>query len=383
MMDQAKINQANLTSKKMHSYDLRASVPLWFLRTLALCLVAYSFATNAHAQIHVRDICRLKGQEANTLTGLGLVVGLKGTGDGNSPPTQRALAQMMKSHGNPVLQLPGNIDSVDELKNAKNVALVWVTATVPPEGRRQGDVIDCHVSAISASSLEGGTLLPTPLLGPAGSDRIYAFSQGLVQLDNEANTATARIHRGCRLEVDFINQYLTPEGTFTLVLDQNHSSFEIVQDITEQINSQASTQALHRDDGNVARAIGPVNIEISVPDAYRQDPVAFVAQILEMRIFYPETKSKVVINERAGTIVIGADVQIGAVVLSHKNLIIEPPAGTSAAKFVELDTTNTPVARLQDLVDALNAVRLPTKDIIQIIKTLEASGKLHGQVVVQ
>ena len=73
---------------------------------LLMCVCAGS----AKAQIHVRDICRLKGQEANTLTGLGLVVGLKGTGDGNSPPTQRALAQMMKTHGNPVLQLPGNID---------------------------------------------------------------------------------------------------------------------------------------------------------------------------------------------------------------------------------------------------------------------------------
>ena len=355
----------------------------YVLRITLIVGILVVLSSAARAQIHVRDICRLKGQETNTLTGLGLVVGLKGTGDGNSPPTQRALAQMMKVHGNPVRQLPGNIDSIDELKNAKNVALVWVTATVPPEGRRQGDVIDCNISAISASSLQGGILLPTPLLGPARDERIFAFAQGLVELDNEANTASGRIHRGTRLEVDFINQYLSPQGTFTLVLDQNHSSFEIVQDITEQINSQASTQALHRDDGNVARAIGPVNIEIKVPDAYRQDPVAFVSQILEMRIFNPITKSKVVINERAGTIVIGADVQIGAVVLSHKNLIIEPPAGTPAAKFVELDTTNTPVARLQDLVDALNAVRLPTKDIIQIIKTLEASGKLHGQVVVQ
>ncbi len=348
-----------------------------------MLLIAASLTTTASAQIHLRDICRVKGQESNTLTGLGLVVGLKGTGDGNSKPTQRALAQMMKLHGNPVQQLPGNVDSVEELKNAKNVALVWVTATVPPEGRRQGDAIDCQVSAISAGSLEGGTLLPTPLLGPSGNQRIFAFAQGLLQLDNQTNLTTARIHRGGRLEVDFVNQYLTPEGTFTLVLDQNHSSFEIVQDITEQINSQASTQALKRGDRDVARAIGPVNIEIAVPDTYREDPVSFVAQILEMRIFNPQSRSKVVINERTETIVIGAEVQIGAVVLSHKNLVIEPQPGTPAAKFVELDTTNTPVARLKDLVDALNAIRLPTRDVIQIIKTLEASGKLHGQVVVQ
>jgi flagellar P-ring protein precursor FlgI len=341
-------------------------------------------AASANAQIHLRDICRLKGQEENTLTGLGLVVGLKGTGDGDSKPTQRALAQMMRMHGNPLSQGPANSDAIDELKNAKNVALVWVTATVPPEGRRQGDAIDCHVSAISAASLAGGTLLPTPLLGPAGSDRVFAFAQGLLHLeDPEKKPVVARVHKGCRLEADFLNKYLTEDGVFTLVLDQNHASFEIVQDITEQINTQASTQALHHSDRDVARAIGPVNIEIAVPETYRNDPVSFVAQILEMRIFNPQTKSKVVINERAETIVIGADVQISAVVLSHKNLVIEPPTGGEAAKFVEIDTSSAPVARLKDLVDALSEIRLPTRDIIQIIKTLEASGKLHGQVVVQ
>jgi flagellar P-ring protein precursor FlgI len=355
----------------------------FFRRTLATVSLVCAIAASAHGQIHLRDICRVKGQEENTLTGLGLVVGLKGTGDGDSKPTQRALATMMKMHGNPLAQGPGNIDDIRELKDAKNVALVWITATVPAEGRRQGDLIDCHVSAISATSLVGGTLLPTPLLGPVGSNRVFGFAQGLLALDDSSKPVTARITKGCRLEADFINRFLNESGVFTLVLDQNHSSFEIVQDITEQINTQASTQALHRGDRDVARALGPVNIEITVPDTYANDPVSFVAQILEMRIFNPQTRSKVIINERAETIVIGAEVQVGAVVLSHKNLVIEPPDPASAARFVELDTSNAPVARLKDLVDALNEIRLPTKDIIQIIKTLEASGKLHGQVVIQ
>ena len=355
---------------------------------LAMLIVTFAaigllHAVTANAQIHLRDICRVKGMEENTLTGLGLVVGLKGTGDGDSKPTQRVLATMMKMHGNPLAQLPGNNDDLRELKEAKNVALVWITATVPAEGRRQGDTIDCQVNAISATSLVGGTLLPTPLLGPVGSTRVFGFSQGLLALDDPSKPVSAKVHKGCRLEADFINRFLTETGVFTLVLDQNHSSFEIVQDITEQINTQASTQALHRGDRDVARALGPVNIEVTVPDTYQNDPVSFVAQILEMRIFNPQTQSKVVINERAETIVIGAEVQIGAVVLSHKNLVIEPPGDAAAARFVELDTSNAPVARLKDLVDALNEIRLPTKDIIQIIKTLEASGKLHGQVVVQ
>ena len=99
--------------------------------TLALTACVASFVATAEAQIHLRDICRVKGQEENTLTGLGLVVGLKGTGDGDSKPTQRALATMMKLHGNPLAQGPGNIDDIRELKDAKNVALVWITATVP------------------------------------------------------------------------------------------------------------------------------------------------------------------------------------------------------------------------------------------------------------
>ena len=111
--------------------------------------------------LRIRDICRVKGQEENTLHGLGLVVGLKGTGDGEVPTT-RALSKMMAMMGNPLSQANGGAVQLDELENAKNVAMVFVTTTIPAEGARQGDSLNCIVNAISAKSIEGGYLMMTP-----------------------------------------------------------------------------------------------------------------------------------------------------------------------------------------------------------------------------
>ncbi len=122
------------------------------------------------------SICRIKGQEENTLQGLGLVVGLNGTGDGGDfLPTIRSLATAMQLMGNPI----GKGGPL-ELKNAKNIALVMVTAKVPAAGARQGDRVDCTVSSIGAAkSLEGGQLFLTPLQGPqVDRPRVYAFAEG-------------------------------------------------------------------------------------------------------------------------------------------------------------------------------------------------------------
>ena len=143
------------------------------------------------ARTLLKNICRVKGQEENTLQGLGLVVGLKGTGDGgNFLPTIRSLATAMQLMGSPIGK-----GGAAELKDAKNVALVMVTATVPAAGARQGDLLDCTVSSIGgAKSLAGGTLMMTPLQGPhVNSDRVYAFAQGAINL-NDIKAANLRTY---------------------------------------------------------------------------------------------------------------------------------------------------------------------------------------------
>ncbi|HEX5444603.1 MAG TPA: flagellar basal body P-ring protein FlgI [Pirellulales bacterium] len=354
-----------------------------------------SVADSAHAQIRLKNICRVKGQEANTLHGLGLVVGLRGSGDGGGfLPAIRSLATAMQLMGSEIGK-----GGAAELKDARNVALVSVTAEVPEAGARQGDEIDCYVSSIGAAkTLEGGRLFLTALMGPqAEGMRIYAFAEGSLHVDDPKYPTTAKIHKGCRLEEDFLNVF-TKNNKITLVIDEHHADFEVAQEIAELINSNwydtSHTGALHRGPGRlmgfeadrsgiIAKAVNQKFVEVAIPPAYRDQPVGFVSEVLGMTLAEPQTAARVVVNERAGSVVIGADVEIGSVVVSHKNIVVETGDNLPAERFVGVDPGEVQTAKLKALVAALNAVKVPTTDIIQIIKDIERNGKLHGQLIVE
>lgn len=353
-------------------------------------------APEACAQIRLKSICRVKGQERNTLHGLGLVVGLKGTGDGkNFVPTIRSLAMSMELMGNQVGK-----GGAEELKDSSNVALVIVTATVPASGARQGDEIDCVVSSIGpAKTLVGGRLFMTALMGPqVESTRVYAIAEGSIHVENTETPNTGRIHAGCRLEEDFINPF-TKNGKITLVLDEHHADFEVAQEIAELINSNwyrsegdrfsrrnssnVRQMAYSSKQGYLAQAVNQQFVEVAVPAAYQDEPVLFVSEVLGLTIAEPQTAAKVVINERSGSVVIGGDVEIGAVAITHKNIVIQTGETGPENRFVSLDPGETQTTKLKALVEALNAVKVPTADIIEIIKAIEHNGKLHGQLVVE
>jgi len=348
-------------------------------------------AAAASSGVLLRTICRVKGQEENTLQGLGIVVGLKGTGDGGSSlPTLRFLAQAMQNLGNPLGKT-----GLAELKDAKNVALVYVTATVPASGARQGDKLDCVVSSAGgAKSLAGGRLLSTPLVGPNPKEpRVYALADGPITLESATLTTTGRIHRGCRMEEDLFNVFLQ-DGKFTLVLDRNHADFQIASEVATTINTSKlnpsypvinaadSPSAPIRPGGNLlAKAISPNNVEVTIPPDER-DPVEFISLVLGLTLLAPQTGPRVVVNERGGSIVIDGDVEIGPVVINHKNIVVEAGSGTPAAHFVPLDSNNE-APTLKSLVAALDALRVPTEDMIQILKDLERSGRLRAQLIIE
>ncbi len=136
----------------------------------------------------------------------------------------------------------------------------------------------------------------------------------------------------------------TKDGKLTLVLNKNYSDFQVSQDVAELINSQLSFQS---SSGNLAKAINQVNIEVHIPPQYQSDPVSFVSQVLSLPMLEPQTEARVVINPRAGSIVIGGDVEIGAVVVTHKNMVIETAdnpaaarAGIQADRYLAAATTN-------------------------------------------
>jgi flagellar P-ring protein FlgI len=354
----------------------------WWILATAVLLAAGPLP-EANARTVLKSICRVKGQEELTLQGMGIVVGLKGTGDGGAfTPTIRSLARMMQLMGRPL-----GTDGAKELKDVKNCALVVVTATVPAAGARQGDKLDCVISAIAAKSLAGGRLFSTPLMARPDpkNPRVLAFAEGALSLDDPNLVTTARVHAGCRLEEDFFNAFVE-NGRLTLVLDTNHADFEVARDVAEAINSQFSVQ---NNGQPLAKAFNQGNIEVLVPQQYLEDPVMFVSQVLGMPILEPPTGARVVINERSGSIVISGDVEIGAVVITHKNIVVETaagapgPAAPNGGRFKAIDMGETPAPRLKALVESLNALHVSADDVIDIIKGIDRNGKLHAQLIIE
>ena len=223
---------------------------------------------------------------------------------------------------------------LDELKKMKNVALVMVTATVPATGARRGDRVDCFVSAINGKSLAGGRLAFASLQGPNTQDpRVYALCEGQVTIDDPSQPMVGIVHAGCQMEADIFTPFYR-DGYMTLILDKNHADFqtanEIVYLIRQQLAYSESGDAKLSED--MVRAINASNIVVKIPEVFMRDPVAFASDLLEIRIEEPQTESRVVINPRAGTIVISGDVEIGDVIVSHKNVVVE---ATTAPTFAQ------------------------------------------------
>jgi flagellar P-ring protein precursor FlgI len=330
----------------------------------------------SHGRTVLRNICRVKGQEENVLRGIGLVVGLTGTGEANDAATMRALARAMEIMGAPVPELPmGGKGGLRELEKVKNVALVIVTARVPATGARRGDQLDCRVSAINGKSLAGGQLAFAALQGPHTQDkRVYALCEGPIHLEDPSSPLAGVIHGGCQMEEDVFTHFID-DGCITLVLDENHANFQTATEVVDSIHKLYSREA----DGFV-QAVNASNIVVRIPGEYRNNPVAFVADVLDVDIYSAEPEARVVINQRTGAIVISGDVTIGDVVVSHNNIVIE--AGPQP-EFESIDTDQSDSAKLDALVNALNSIKVPNEDRIEIIKEIARSGKLHGRLIIE
>ena len=346
------------------------------------------------------EICRVKGQETNTLQGWGLVTGLRGTGDSDSSATSVALSRMIQLMGGPIgLERNGQLD-VKALGETKNVAMVFVTAQVPRFGAQQGDLVDVTVTAISAKSLEGGVLMLTPLLGPrADNPTVYAMAQGELRLGLDGPATKATIESGAKMEAT-VKTAFESNGKITFVIKDDVASFETAQLIQSQINgylqqlpSLANTPATQRLQiqpggeasyartqpvtGKFARAVDQKHVEVFIPSSFSNNIVGFISQLeSQVRITLRSQSQRVVINEREGIVVIEEGVEIAPSLISHRNLRILAGGGPT---LVSVDQQSNPT--LQSLADALNALEVPTDDLIAIIKTLQKKGDLFGEVV--
>ena len=376
---------------------------------LGICVVSFlgTFDLNhvlGQTEFTLRDVCRLKGQEENTLQGLGLVVGLKGSGDGSLKPMTRALAQTMQLMGGQIgRDIQGKLLEKD-IDQAKNVAMVFVTATVPAAGAQPGDRLPCTISAINAKSLDGGNLMVTPLLGPR-ADRpiVYALAQGPITIENPRFPTTGYITAGCKMESPVKTEFIHDEK-ITLILEHSQSSFGMAQQIEDLIND-FTTSGFNGNKSNGARssennsssttssdkaalAIDQMHIEVRIPSDYRERPVSFISELLNLRLVVGKNNKRVVIREREGVIVIGDDVTIAPVAISHKNLTISTNSSAGLSKnFVGVgyDKASNSAERttLNQLVDALNKLAVPTEDMIAIVKAIERQGNLYGELLIE
>jgi flagellar P-ring protein precursor FlgI len=347
-----------------------------------LSATAVSTPAQERKRIRLGDVCRLKGQEENRLQGLGLVVGLRGTGDGKMLPTTRALARIVQNMGGSIAADGQGLPNLKELEDVGNVALVMVTATIPAAGAQQGDQLTCSVNALNAKSLEGGRLVLAYLLGPrADIPTIYAVAEGPVSLPNRSIPTSGVVHNGCKMETTINNSFIQGDKII-LILDRDIASFSTAADIQDAINSffqPSMTDSIY----GLAHAKDQLHIEVTVPPAYRDKPVMFVKLILDIELTNLKKNKRVVINEREGVIVMGEDILINPVAINHKNLSIQ--AGGNLNSFIGLDTNSPriPQPGLKNLVEALNALEVPTEDVIAIIRTLKRNGDLYGEVIIQ
>jgi flagellar P-ring protein FlgI len=270
----------------------------------------------------------------------------------------------------------------DELKSVKNVALVYVTATVPQGGAQQGDLLDCNLSASSAKSLEGGYLMLTELKGPVpGDKKVYALARGYVALDDVSKPQTGRVLLGCQLERKIENEFVTKDGKLILVMNKDHAAFQTATDVERAINNEpdfintSGTQ-------EIARAMDQVTIEVTIPASYAERPTLFVSTLLSTRLAPPQVNTRVIINERKQMFAIGADVEISPVAIMHKSRMIQigdQPAINEAVAFNPRGDTSRP--KLESLVAALNLLKVPAPDVIDIIKMLKHKRALFGELI--
>ncbi len=348
-------------------------------KLLAILTATILVAATSVSAVKVGDITRLSGERSNVLTGLGLIVGLHGTGDGGDfAPAIRPLATMLGKFNDRA--------EIRELTNVSNVALVSVTAVLPPRTVRNGDKIDVYVSSLgAATSLKGGRLLIMPLQGPTPDSGIFAMAQGATVLEDPTIPTHALIPGGAVMEADLPAQVIQ-KGRLTLILNEPAASWTTASTIAKIINDAEGTGE------TMAIAVDSKNVVVTLPANERDNPAGFISRVQRLPVPMLPTEARVEINEKTGTIVMTGDVEISPVVISHKGLTITtsnpPPAPTprtpviSERHMIPLDTTREGGAKLQDLVDAMDLIRVPADDRITIIKELYKTGKLHAKLMI-
>jgi len=350
-------------------------------------------AAPAWATSRIKDLANIEGVRQNQLIGYGLVVGLNGTGDtlNNIPFTRQSLQAMLERLG---------VNVRGAQMRTGNVAAVMVTANLPAFAT-QGTRMDVTVSALGDSkSLQGGTLLVTPLLGADGN--VYAVAQGSLAISGfQAEGDAAKIVRGVptvgrisngaiiEREIEFA---LNKLGQLRLAL--RNPDFTTAKRIASAINDFIGSAA--------AEPLDPSTVQITIPKNFEGNVIALLTEVEQLQI-EPDLAAKVIIDERSGIIVMGRDVRVSTVAVAQGNLTVtisETPVVSQPQPFSRGETRVAPRTRvgvqedgkklavvkegvsLQQLVDGLNALGIGPRDLISILQAIKAAGAIQADIEV-
>jgi flagellar P-ring protein precursor FlgI len=369
---------------------------------LTLVFLVLALAGAAEAQdarsARLKDVARVAGVRENPLTGYGLVFGLSGSGDSaRSRATLQSVANTLRGFG-------VNVEQADLA--SRNVAAVLVTAKLPAFAE-PGQLLDVQVaSAGDARSLNGGTLMLAPMMGPDG--KVYAIAQGPISVGGyqfEAITASVQKNHPT---VGWIPAGATVERAVPLGVAGDGNSLSILLNEPDFTTAQRIASALAAEVPGArvhATHAGKVTVD------YGSAPASLVAEIarIENVMVSPQRKSRVVVNERTGTVVAGGDVRLGAVSISHGELRIEisttysvsQPDGVFIRPSASIGSVVVPDSRVDvregvapivsvpegatvaDLISALRAIHLSTRDVIAVLQSIKAAGALDGELLIQ
>ncbi|MHC4945808.1 MAG: flagellar basal body P-ring protein FlgI [Planctomycetota bacterium] len=355
---------------------------------LALLLSAQA----AGQEVRIKDITNIQGVRDNQLTGLGLVTGLDGTGDGTAA-TRTALVNVLRKN---------NLNVSPAEIALGNVALVVVTATLPPF-ERTGNKIDVTVTSVGdCTSLHGGTLLQTPLKAAASEDT-YAVAMGPVSIGGFSASGSAASVTKNHNTVGVIpdGAIIEKEVSMKLLFDERRKIIHFTLRNPDFTTATRVARAINEKYKKSAAALDMKSVEVKIPKGFDDNLIGFVAEVQTLKIT-PDSLAKVIINERTGTIVAGANVRISTVAITHGNLIITiaespevsqpmpyaPEGETVIVDRTDLSVTEEPAnftivpgnSSVADLAQALNAIGATPRDLVVIFQLIKKAGALHAKL---
>ncbi|TGN19291.1 flagellar basal body P-ring protein FlgI [Leptospira idonii] len=358
-----------------------------FIRVLTAFVLSFVSFSLFGVETRLKDVAKINAIRENQVTGFGLVVGLNGTGDTKNPLTEEALQNYLAQLG---------VNTKKSLREARNTASVLITANIPVH-LKEGDRIDITVSSVGdARSLEGGVLLQSPL--KAGNGDIIAVASGVLVFggkekktrglaEKKGGSNTGMIPQGAILEKSVPNQPVVKSIKVTL-MDKDYSTMNsIVEAITSNLNVKpevvSATEILVPLPSEPAGTQGGENIAPKID-------LGFLSKLENLTIT-PDNPARVVINERTGTIVMGANIAIDEVAISQQGLTIQVANNQKMRYFFPIQEESKgesvfvlkEATQVSDIVDALNKVGASTKDIISILEALKKQGALRAELIIQ